>query len=153
MNNDDLTVMHEVLDKYFIRETLENYLASLDNKDWDGIASCFTDDAVAQYNFEPERLHGGRGVANWLHRMTAYNATNHGLSNVKIRLDGERAEADSLVVATLHQGEEGNGRVAVRGISYNDVLARTDSGWKICSRVHQPTWQYDAVSQPMFLQG
>jgi SnoaL-like domain len=38
----------EVIERMRIREVLEKYLGSLDDKDWDGIASCFTEDAIAQ---------------------------------------------------------------------------------------------------------
>ena len=66
------------LDKIAIRETIEDYLNFLDAKDWDGIASCFSDDAQSWYNFEPEMLRGGRGVANWLRaRVGKYGATDH----------------------------------------------------------------------------
>jgi len=56
------------LDKLAIRETIEDYLNFLDAKDWDSIASCFSDDAKSWYNLEPQVLEGGRGVADWLCR-------------------------------------------------------------------------------------
>jgi len=96
--------IHPAIERLLVREVLEKYLASLDDKDWDGIAGCFTDDAVSHYNDEPDALHGGKGVADWLHRMVAYNATDHSLSNVRIEVTGDTAVAHSLVIATLHQG-------------------------------------------------
>ena len=53
------------LAKVAIRETIEDYLNFLDAKDWKGIASCFSDDAKSWYNFEPQVLVGGSGVANY----------------------------------------------------------------------------------------
>jgi len=140
-----------VIDRLMIRERLEMYLGSLDDKDWDGIASCFTDDCVAHYNHEPEAINGGQGVAKWLHRMVAYDATNHSLSNVRIEMKGDRAVAHSLVIATLHQGIQGVGRVQVRAIDYVDDLVKKDGVWKIERRLHKPTMQYDALSQTMVL--
>jgi len=140
-----------VIDRLMIRERLEMYLGSLDDKDWDGIASCFTDDCIAHYNHEPDALHGGKGVATWLHRMVAYDATNHALSNVRIEMQGDRAIAHSLVIATLHQGQQGVGRVQVRAIDYVDNLVKIDGNWVIERRLHKPTLQYDAPSQTMIL--
>lgn len=137
-----------LLDRLMIRERLEMYLGSLDDKDWDGIAGCFTDDCEAYYNDEPQRITGGKGVADWLHRMVAYNATNHALSNVRIEmLSPTSAIAHSLVIATLHQGEDGVGRVQVRAIDYVDTLVKTADIWIIEKRIHQSTIQYDALSQ------
>ena len=137
---------HPVIERILVREVLEQYLGCLDDKDWDGIASCFTDDAVSYYNDEPEALQGGIGVATWLHRMVAYNATNHSLSNARIEVDGDKAFAHSLVIATLHQGPEGVGRVQVRAIDYRDHLRNVDGRWRIVERLHRPTLQYDAPS-------
>ena len=139
------------IERVLVRETLENYLGSLDDKDWAGIAACFTDDSVSLYNHEPDELHGGSGVADWLHRMVAYDATDHSLSNVRITVDGDQATAHSMVMATLHQGDEGVGRVQVRGIDYKDKLIKVNGEWKIYERLHSPTMQYDALSQSKVL--
>lgn len=147
----DTTTDAALLERMRIREVLEKYLGSLDDKDWDAIASCFTEDAVARYNHEPQTLHGGKGVADWLHRMVAYNATNHSLSNVRITVSGDTAIAHSLVIATLHAGPEGSGRVQVRAIDYIDHLIKTQGEWRIENRLHKPTMQYDAPSQSMVL--
>jgi ketosteroid isomerase-like protein len=90
------------LDKIAIRETIEDYLNFLDAKDWSGIASCFTEDAQSRYNFEPEVLQGGHGVADWLRaRVGKYGATDHALSNLHIVLDGDVATCDSRLTASL----------------------------------------------------
>ncbi|WP_322050601.1 nuclear transport factor 2 family protein [Paraburkholderia bannensis] len=141
----------QVIERMRIREVLENYLGALDDKDWTAIANCFTDDAVAHYNHEPQALSGGKGVAEWLHRMVAYNATIHALGNARITVDGDKAVAHSIVTATLHAGEIGLGRVQVRTIDYVDHLVKANGEWKIAKRLHKPTMQYDAPSQSMVL--
>lgn len=139
------------LDRLLIRETLEAYLGALDDRDWAGIAACFTDDAVSHYNDQPEDILGGQGVADWLHRMVAYNGTNHTLGNARITVDGDKALARTMVIATLHEGEPGVGRVQVRGIDYEDKLVRLGPAWKIRERLHRPVFQYDALSQRKIL--
>jgi ketosteroid isomerase-like protein len=140
------------VDRLLVRKTLERYLGSLDAKDRDGIAACFADDSVSYDDDEPDALHGGAGVAEWLHRMVAYDATDHSLSTVRIEIDGDTATARGYVMATLHQGGEGVGRVQVRGIDDKGDLVRVDgSGWTINRRLYKPTMQYDALSQPKVL--
>ena len=97
-----MSMAHAALDKVAIRETIEDYLNFLDAKDWDGIASCFSEDAQSRYNFEPEVLQGGRCVADWLHaRVGKYGATDHALSNLHIVVSGELATCDSRLTASL----------------------------------------------------
>lgn len=140
------------LDKIAIRETIEDYLNFLDAKDWDGIASCFSDDAQSWYNFEPEVLRGGVGVANWLRaRVGKYGATDHALSNLHIVLNGDIATCDSRLTASLLYGQSSEGRVAVRAIWYRDRLRRDASRWLIFERRHEPQWQYEVPTHDLRL--
>ena len=139
------------LDELAIRETIEDYLNFLDAKNWEGIASCFTDDARSWYNHEPQTLEGGRGVANFLQRMKAYGSTDHALSNLHIVVDGDLATCDSRLTASLHFGGERDGRISVRAIWYRDKLRRSTDRWLIYERLHEPQWQYDVPSHPMRL--
>jgi len=140
------------LDKIAIRETIEDYLNFLDAKDWDGIASCFSDDAQSWYNFEPEMLRGGRGVANWLRaRVGKYGATDHALSNLHIVLNGDVATCDSRLTASLLYRQSSENHVAVRAIWYRDRLRRDQSRWLIFERRHEPQWQYEVPTHDLRL--
>ena len=141
------------LDKLAIRETIEDYLNFLDAKDWDGIASCFSDDAKSWYNLEPQVLEGGRGVADFLRRrISHYGSTDHALSNLRIVVDGDLATCDSRLTASLlYLGTEGSAQIAVRAIWYRDKLRRSADRWVIYERRHEPQWQYDVPSQPLRL--
>lgn len=141
------------LAKLAVRETIEDYLNFLDAKDWEGIASCFSDDAKSWYNFEPEVLKGGSGVANWLRvRVGPYGATDHALSNLHIAIDGDLAVCDSRLTASLLYGvESGEKRIAVRAIWYRDKLRRMGDRWLIYERRHEPQWQFDVPSHSMHL--
>ena len=130
-----------------VRETLERYLNHLDDENWDGVAACFTPDAISYFNHEPQALHGGGDVAAWLRRaLAAASGTNHALSNLRVELDGDVARSDSRVMATLHWGEPGRGRVTARAIRYRDELVEHAGVWLIRRRRHEPQWQYDALS-------
>lgn len=141
------------LAKLAVRETIEDYLNFLDAKDWDGIASCFSDDAKSWYNFEAQVLNGGSGVANWLRvRVGPYGATDHALSNLHIVIDGDSATCDSRLTASLlHAAAGGEKRIAVRAIWYRDKLRRTHDRWLIYERRHEPQWQYEVPSHSLHL--
>jgi ketosteroid isomerase-like protein len=141
------------LAKLGVRETIEDYLNFLDAKDWEGIASCFSDDAKSWYNFEPQVLEGGSGVANWLRaRVGPYGATDHALSNLHIDIDGDLADCDSRLTASLIYGaEDGKNRIAVRAIWYRDKLRRVGDRWLIYHRRHEPQWQFDVPSHSLHL--
>ena len=140
------------MDKIAIRETIEDYLNFLDAKDWQGVASCFADDARSQYNFEPEVLRGGQGVATWLRdRVGRYGPTDHALSNLHIVLSGDVATCDSRLTASLLHGHDSEQRVAVRAIWYRDKLRRKGDRWLIFERRHEPQWQYDVPTNALRL--
>ena len=139
------------LDKVAIRETIENYLNFLDARNWEGIASCFSDDAKSWYNFEPQALIGGKGVADWLRRIEAYGSTDHALSNLHIDVDGDLATCDSRLTASLHFGAERDGTISVRAIWYRDKLRRSGDRWVIYERRHEPQWQYEVPSRALHL--
>jgi ketosteroid isomerase-like protein len=138
------------LDKLAIRETVEDYLNFLDAKDWDRVAACFADDAQSRYNFEPEVLRGGRGVAEWVRtRLAGYGATDHALSNLHIEVNGDTATCDSRVTASLLRAHGGERRIVVRAIWYRDKLRREGNQWLIAERVHEPQWQYEVPAHEL----
>jgi ketosteroid isomerase-like protein len=149
-----MNTMHELLlEKVAVRETIEAYCHHLDAKDFDKIADCFTDDCRARYNHEPGELIGGAAIAKFLTRVLSYGPTNHAVGNLVISVDGDQAHCCSQLIASLLHGDDVNGRVLVRAIRYTDRLRRVDGRWLISERLHEPLWQYDAVSQPLHLLG
>lgn len=141
------SALQDLLDHSDVRRILEKYMSCLDRRDYAGIASCFTDDAEIQYDLKPWRFKGGRELADQARFIEQYTATNHAVSNVDIELSGDTAHTHIFAVATLLAGTEVSGRVLVRGIHYEDWLARSANGWRISRRIHRPTWQFDAESQ------
>ncbi len=147
----DAAVDPTVIDRFLIREVVERYLIALDERDWDGIAACFTDDAISHYNHEPQDLVGGKGVADFLHRMTAYNVTTHILCRIVTAVSDDTASSRFKTVAILHTGEHGQGRVQVRSVYFEDAFVKRDGQWLITSRLHSPDFQFDALSAPVLL--
>jgi ketosteroid isomerase-like protein len=148
-----MSLGNTALDKLAIGETIENYFNFLDAKDWTRVAACFTPDAQSRYNFEPEVLHSGRGVTDWLQarppRLGNYGATVHALGNLHIEVKGNSATCDSRVTASLLYEKGGADCISVRAIWYRDKLRREGDRWLIAERVHEPQWQYEVPAQEM----
>jgi hypothetical protein len=149
LNDPDI---RNLIAKLQVRETIEDYLNYLDDKNWDGIARCFTDDSESLYNHEPRVIKGGKGVVEFLHRIASYRGTNHSLGNLHIEITGQQtATCDSRVIASVQSGEAQTGRVSMRAIRYQDELVKIAGKWRIKKRLHAPYFQCDVPSQPLFL--
>ena len=138
------------LDRLAVRNTLERYLVCLDRRDFPGLAACFTEDAEANFEVAPERLIGAHAIVDFLRTIENYSASTHAWGNVSIVVQGDGAESDLFVVATLLRGPAATGRISVRGVRYQDRLVRSSGGWLIAERVHSALWQYDVVARAPF---
>lgn len=117
-----------------ISDVLIRYATGIDTKDWALFRTCWADEVDVDYvdvgRFtDPDaftelmqQLHGSMG------------ATYHRLTNLVIDVDGDRATARSYVhaVLLLVPGDADNW-IDVVG-HYDDVLVRTDVGWRIWRR-------------------
>jgi hypothetical protein len=117
-----------------IGEVLIRYATGIDQKDWTLFRTCWADEIDVDYAevgkfTDPdafsdlmEQLHGGMG------------ATYHRLSNFVIDVQGDQATVRSYVHAVLMlvPGDADNW-IDVVG-HYDDVFARTPSGWRIRKR-------------------
>ncbi len=97
----DVQAVHDKLeavhDKLEIGELLYRYARSVDTKDWEALASVFTDDAHLDYSsvgYPP----GSRDevVAILSRAVDAVPMTQHFISNIQIRLDGDRADVTAM---------------------------------------------------------
>jgi hypothetical protein len=126
-----------------ITQLLGRYMACIDQLDWSGVAACFSDDSESLYNGEPNTLHGGYAVADFIRRATAeYAGTVHDLANIWIsdETDAVRARSRALIGMTHRI----SGVITIRAIQYEDeFIELADHRWRIRRRLHQPLWQFD----------
>lgn len=121
-------------DQTQIGEVLIRYASGIDQRDWPLFRTCWTNDVVADY----DTLGRFSGVDAITDAMTTAHQnmgpTYHRLSNFVIDVDGDRASARSYVHAILMvvPGDSANWVEAIG--SYDDVLVRTDEGWRISRR-------------------
>ena len=132
------TTLQDLLDRSAIADVCVRYATALDGRDWELLATCFTDDVVTEYGGGRQEGFSAfeRTTRRWL---TPAVASQHQISNVVVDLDGDTARSRCLVRAD-HVHEDLPGRNLVFVGRYHDTLARTDAGWRIAQRRFDIWW-------------
>ena len=133
----DLTALQ---DNQEITELCYRYGLILDGRDWAGLAALFTPDASAFYLDMPP-CHGYRAIEDTCRSaLGSLSATQHLISNVVVRLDGDRAESSCYLQAQhVKTGTPGGDNFIIAG-RYDDQLIRTPDGWRIRERRLTLSW-------------
>ena len=116
-----------------IRDLLARYCERLDEYDIDGVAACFSEDAVADYGAgRGGEIHGRDAIAARIRNgQAAFRRTHHQLGQIRIRLDGDVAHTTSYQM-TWHELE--SGRKDLVCLRYLDRLVKRDGEWLIAHR-------------------
>ena len=124
-------------DRLEITDVLNRYASALDGRDWELLASCFSDHATLDYDTSGVfgRAEFVEHCATGLARM---KATQHYVTNVVITIDGERARSTSYVLAQHVRSDD---VTFTLGGTYHDTLAQTDEGWRITDRRFVTAWK------------
>lgn len=125
-------------DRAEILDLVSYCLFSVDSKDWDATASCFTDDAEIDFGGRVGPVRGAAEVADVLRRnLQSLDGSQHIVTNSLVRLDGDEATHIAYVNGFKWRGD----RVYSVGCRYDDRLRRTPDGWRLCSRVVSRLWK------------
>ena len=88
----------DVGDRLAISDVLIRYATALDGRDWELLASCFTDDATLDY--DTSGTYGRDAfVEHCRAGLARMKATQHCVTNHVISTDGDRAHSTSYVIA------------------------------------------------------
>ena len=125
-------------DRWAIQDVVHRYAWALDTGDVERFVDCFHPDGVLIWDaFEtPDRYEGAdalRRFATILRDLPSSAGRQHMVGNTLIEGGGDEARASSYVVVFRREGE-GPHLVGVMGW-YEDVLRRSESGWRIRERV------------------
>lgn len=132
-----------LLDKQEVYELLARYLRAVDRGDVEGLRSCYTPDATEDHGgiFSGTAVDYIDSIASTLVHPRALSM--HGLSNVLVDVDADRARAESYVTAFARvrtPGGPGDTLTAARMI---DDLERVDGTWAIRHRHLVWEWNHD----------
>jgi ketosteroid isomerase-like protein len=116
-----------------IRDLLARYCERLDEYDIDGVAACFSEDAVTDYGAGRGGEVRGRGAiaARIRDGQAVFRRTHHQLGQIRIRLEGDSARTTSYQM-TWHERESGKQDLVC--LRYIDRLVQQDGEWLIAHR-------------------
>jgi 3-phenylpropionate/cinnamic acid dioxygenase small subunit len=129
-------------DRHDIGEVLVRYTTGIDRRDWALLKTCFTDDAVAEYQDVGTWNDADALVAFMEEAHAAMGHSMHRVSNFAIEVDGDTATA-RCYVDSLNLTPDGQSGIQTVGF-YDDDLVRTADGWRISRRAFTPVL-YQAV--------
>ncbi|MCZ8370985.1 MAG: nuclear transport factor 2 family protein [Porphyrobacter sp.] len=143
----DLT---ETGDRLAIAETLALYCRGIDRCDAEQLAAAFTPDAKIDYG------DGAKPILEVIPGLVAglgtMRLTQHNISNTVMRVDGDRARAETNCVA-LHIIPTPAGEIElVVGGRYLDHLEKREGRWQIAERLYIMDWNRTAPAT-MALEG
>jgi 3-phenylpropionate/cinnamic acid dioxygenase small subunit len=129
--------LEEVADRLAVSDVLTRYATAMDNRNWDLLATCFTEDATLDY--DTSGVFGRKDfVTHCAEGLAPMKATQHSVTNHVIVLDGDRARATSYVTA---QHVRANDATFTLGGTYHDELVRSGDDWAIANRRFVTSWK------------
>lgn len=125
-----------VSDTLEIHDVLYNYAWACDNRDWELLRSVFTDDARLDYSSAGGPAGGPDETCAWLEESLSQIQIEHVVSNIQVRLDGDRATVRAMFHCTVLIADS----QMTTGGYYHDEVRRTADGWKLSSLVEDNRW-------------
>jgi 3-phenylpropionate/cinnamic acid dioxygenase small subunit len=124
-------------DRLEIADLLNRYATALDGRDWELLASCFTEDAKVDYDTSGVfgRTDFVEHCATGLARM---KSTQHYVTNVVVAVDGDDATSASYVLAQHVRLDD---VMFTLGGTYHDTLVRAGDGWRVADRRFVTAWK------------
>lgn len=125
-----------------IRNVIGRYCRAVDDRDFDTVGQCFTEDAEASYS-GLDTLHGRPMIVNHISGVARTAMSQHFLLPIIIDVAGTEAESLCYGLAVLIQEQDGVARSVGRGLRYSDKWVETEAGWRIRERKHSADWTWD----------
>ncbi len=129
-------------DRVQIDDLLTAYAAAIDAKDWDLLASLFTEEAVLDYTGST----GPRGsfgeVLPFLQQgLGLFSVTQHFITNRRIEVAGDRATSAAYLFNPMGR-DDGDGGLDMMHVGgrYETRFERTPKGWRISEHVASIVW-------------
>jgi 3-phenylpropionate/cinnamic acid dioxygenase small subunit len=128
-------------DCFEITALINRYAQAVDSKDWAMYASCFTTDAEIDYSSAGGARGGVAESTAWLATMLEpISVSQHYITNQVIGVTGDEGTCRAYFFGVVgNQSQSESSLIWVGGI-YEDVLRRTEAGWRIAELVDISVW-------------
>ena len=116
----------------------------MDEHSWPALQNLFTDKVILDYTSlsggEPSSVSREELIETWRRSLSGYDAVQHLVSNETVELDGDRAKAAAMFIATHLLPNPHGGPLWTVGGEYRYRLLRTGSGWRITELAMRIAW-------------
>jgi ketosteroid isomerase-like protein len=136
----------EQADRLAIRELVDAYASCADRRDAQGQMSLFTDDTHfvvymdGQSSDPTQVLDGREALAPVFDALNNYQATMHFNGQSTVSLDGDRATGESYCIAHHLFTDNGERKLMVAYLRYDDAFAKVDGTWLFAQRNLYVDW-------------
>ncbi|MBW2444356.1 MAG: nuclear transport factor 2 family protein [Deltaproteobacteria bacterium] len=136
--------LHELHARQGIRDTLSDYAAGIDLRDWPRYRACFTEEVdidFETFSGSPgQRIAADDWVAGVKMGLTGFQSTQHLISNHRIAVEGDEASCVANVQAQHYLPNDDVADLYTLGGYYEDRLVRDAESWKIRACRLTVTW-------------
>jgi hypothetical protein len=144
----------EMADRLAIRELVDAYAHCADRRDAEGQKSLFTEDThfvvyMDGQGSEPTQVLDGReALTPVFAALNAYQATMHFNGQSTISIDGDRATGESYCIAHHLYTEDGERKLMVAHLRYDDTFVKLGDAWLFAARNLFVDWTETRPSHP-----
>ena len=144
----------EPTDRLAIRMLVDAYAHCADRRDAEGQKSLFTDDTHfvvymdGQGSQPTQELNGREALTPVFADLNRYQATMHFNGQSTISLDGTRATGESYCIAHHLFTDEGERKLMVAHLRYDDTFVKRDGAWLFAERNLYVDWTETRPCRP-----
>lgn len=129
----DIEKIQELYDRECIRQKIYTYTRAVDRIDEELVREVFTEDANADYGYDKGNALDVVGRILNMHRT--YYSTSHQISNILLKIDGDKAASESYATCYVYfRNEQGEPIPSFTCTRYFDRWERRNGEWKIVDR-------------------
>ena len=136
----------EAADRLAIRELVDAYAFCADSRDAEGQKALFTDDTrfvvhmAGEGSDATDDLRGRESLTPVFDHLNTYEVTMHFNGQSTVALDGDRATGETYCLAHHVYPDDGERRLMIAAIRYQDSFVKTDGTWRFDERRLYVRW-------------
>ena len=136
----------EAADRLAIRELVDAYAFCADTRDAEGQKALFTDNTRfvvfmgGEGSDATDELHGRESLTPVFDNLNTYEVTMHFNGQSTVALDGDRAAGETYCLAHHVYSADGERKLMIAAIRYQDAFAKADGAWRFAERRLYVRW-------------
>lgn len=138
--------LQEISDRFEIQDLVANYADIIDRKDFDQLATIFTEGAHIDYSAFGGAIGNRADIIKFLKEaMGAFPNSQHLVANIQISFNSEDSASGKVMCFNPMEMDlgEGKNQTFMLGLWYLDDYTRTADGWRISKRVEEKSWTFN----------